>query len=47
MKFYLTEWIGPKQSQTPEGLLSCKDVPIARRDGGAVGKDTVAGYGTG
>jgi hypothetical protein len=25
MKFYLTEWIGPKQSQTPEGLLSCKE----------------------
>jgi hypothetical protein len=30
MKFYVTERIGPKQSQTPEGLASCEDVPIAR-----------------
>ena len=28
--FYVTERIRPKQSQTPEGLASCEDVPIAR-----------------
>jgi hypothetical protein len=28
MNFYVTERIGPKQSLTPEGFLSCQDVPI-------------------
>lgn len=30
MRFYVTETIGEKRSETPEGFLICHDVPIAR-----------------
>ena len=30
MRFYVTETIGEKRSETPEGFLVCHDVPIAR-----------------